>query len=322
MAGISNAPFRLVARECGSALTTSEELDAISVVRGGAYAESLGSYYPAERPIAMQLLGCDAHLLLAAAEKLQAHGADIIDLNMGCPMPKITRQGKGAALMQDIPRTAQLLRAMRRGITVPFTVKIRAGWDAESLNACEVARMAQDEGVDAITVHPRTRSQRFTGKAPWEIIGEIVRAVRIPVTGNGDVTSMTEARRMISETGCASVMIGRGALGRPWVFDEALELLPVAEQWNRKSQAITRHLELIEAHFDTRTALNQTRKHLSWYTEGLPGSAPVRDHVHRAAAVDEATTIFWRFWELSRSKNAEHSLTRTDVLRALSSTRD
>ena len=317
MAGISNAPFRLVAKECGSALTTSEELDAISVVRGGAHAESLASYYPAERPIAMQLLGCDPSLLVAGAEKLQADGADIIDLNMGCPMPKITRQGKGAALMQDIPRTAELLRAMRRAITVPFTVKIRAGWDGESLNAVEVARMAQDEGVDAITVHPRTRSQRFTGKAPWEIIGEVVRGVRIPVTGNGDVTSMADARRMIAETGCASVMIGRGALGRPWVFDPELDSLAPSDQWERKSRAVRRHLDLITAHFDARMALNQTRKHLAWYTDGLPGSAPVRDRVHRAMSVDEATSVFWQFWELSRTNNSEHGLTRRDVLREL-----
>jgi len=317
MAGISNAPFRLLAQECGSALTTSEELDAVSVVRGGVYAESLASYYPEERPLAMQLLGCDANLLVAAAEKLQADGADIIDLNMGCPMPKITKQGKGAALMQDIPRTAELLAAMRRAIHVPFTVKIRAGWDGESLNAVDVARMAQDQGVDAITVHPRTRSQRFTGKAPWEIIGEVVRAVDIPVTGNGDVTSMDEARRMVAETGCSSVMIGRGALGRPWVFDETLDSLPIEEQWALKGRTIARHLSLIATHFEARTTLNQTRKHLAWYTEGLPGSPPVRDRIHRSKSPDEATDVFWQFWELCRTATAERGLTRREVQREL-----
>ena len=158
---------------------------------------------------------------------------------------------------------------------------------------------------------------RNAGKAPWEIIGEVVRAVRVPVTGNGDVTSMAEARRMMAETGCASVMIGRGALGRPWVFEETLDSLAVAEQWERKTRVIARHLDLITAHFDTRMALNQTRKHLSWYSEGLPGSAPVRDRVHRSQSVEEATTAFWQFWELSRSSNAEHGLTRRDVVREL-----
>ncbi|MCK9518176.1 MAG: tRNA-dihydrouridine synthase family protein, partial [Dehalococcoidia bacterium] len=231
MAGISNAPFRLIAQECGSGLTTSEEIDAISLLRESPVATEIARYYPAERPLAMQLLGCDADLLVPAAEMLQEAGADIIDLNMGCPMPKITKQGKGAALMRDLPQTAALLTAMRQAIRVPFTVKIRGGWDDEHLSAIEVAQMAEDVGVDALVVHPRTRSQRFHGKAPWEIIREVVEAVSIPVTGNGDVTSMSEARRMMDETGCAGVMIGRGALGRPWVFDERYESLSPQEQW-------------------------------------------------------------------------------------------
>ncbi len=317
MAGISNAPFRLVARECGSALTTSEELDAISVVRGSADATGLARYYPEERPLAMQLLGCDPHLLCAAAEKLQEQGADIIDLNMGCPMPKITRQGKGAALMQDPSATALLLRAMRRVVRVPFTVKIRGGWDGEHLNAVEVARMAQDEGIDAITVHPRTRSQKFSGRAPWEIIADVVQAVSVPVTGNGDVTSMAQAREMMARTGCQSVMIGRGALGRPWVFNERFDLLSPEGQWAFKTSAVERHVALILAHFEARFALNQLRKHLSWYSEGLPGSAPVRDRVHRAQSVDEALDAFWPFWAAARAANAPAGATRHETLRDL-----
>src|SRR4029077_14586974 len=144
--------------------------------------------------------------------------------------PKITGKGKGAALMRDIEATALILRALRKAVSVPLTVKIRGGWDDEHLNAVEVAQMAESEGVDAITVHPRTRSQRFTGKAPWAIIREVVEAVRIPVTGNGDVHSMAEARRMVEETGCASVMIGRGALGSPWIFDESFDALDADAQ--------------------------------------------------------------------------------------------
>src|SRR6266498_5294156 len=218
MAGITNAPFRLIARECGSGLTTTEEMDAAALLMNHPHADAIAASYPEERALAMQLLGKDPDILVRAADRLQALGADIVDLNMGCPMPKITSKGKGAALMKDIPGTARLLRAMRQTISVPFTIKIRGGWDDEHLNAVEVARMAESEGVDAITVHPRSRSQRFTGKAPWTIIRDVVDAVRIPVTGNGDVDSMDTARRMVDETGCQSVMVGRGALGRPWIF--------------------------------------------------------------------------------------------------------
>ena len=182
----------------------------------------------------MQLLGKDADLLARAAERCQILGADIVDLNMGCPMPKITGKGKGAALMRDVTGTALILRALKKALSVPFTVKIRGGWDDEHLNAVEVAQMAEAEGVDAITVHPRTRSQRFTGRAPWTIIKEVVEAVRIPITGNGDVKSMAEARRMVAETGCVSVMIGRGALGSPWIFDDGFDALSPEDQRERK----------------------------------------------------------------------------------------
>src|SRR2546428_6538061 len=246
MAAISNAPFRLIAKECGSGLTTTEEIDAFALLMETARSGDMAAYYPQERPLAMQLLGKDPQALIRAAIRCEELGADIIDLNMGCPMPKITGKGKGAALMKDVPGTARLLRAMRQSIAVPFTIKIRGGWDDEHLNAVEVARMAESEGVDAITVHPRTRSQRFTGKAPWTIIAEVVQAVRIPVTGNGDVHSTAEARRMVAETGCQSVMIGRGALGRPWIFTPGFEALSGDAQREAKARVIARHVALIQ----------------------------------------------------------------------------
>ena len=230
MAGITNASFRLVAKECGSALITSEEIDATGLVRSSRTSEQLAQYLPEERPLAMQLLGNNADSLVAAAEILQERGAGIIDINMGCPMPKITKTGKGSALMRDVANTAQILRALRRACEVPLTIKIRGGWDYDHLNAVEVAQMAESEGVDAITVHPRTRSQRFSGKAPWHIIRDVVEAVGIPVTGNGDVTSYSEAETMMVETGCVSVMIGRGAIGQPWIFNPEYESWSVDQQ--------------------------------------------------------------------------------------------
>ena len=299
MAGATNAPFRLVARECGSGLTTTEEMDSASVLYQTPHCMTASAYYPAERPLAMQLLGKNPEALAEAAARCEAMGADVVDLNMGCPVPRITGKGKGAALMRDIPGTARILRAMRAAIRVPLTVKIRGGWDDTHLNAVEVARMAEAEGVDAITVHPRTRSQMFTGKAPWTIIAEVVDAVRIPVTGNGDVHSVSDARRMVAETRCQSVMIGRGALGSPWVFDETWESMSPAAQRVYRARVIARHVALIKEHFQERFALIQLKKHLSWYTEGLGHARECRAAIFQTRTADEVWDIFQRYWERS-----------------------
>jgi tRNA-dihydrouridine synthase B len=309
MAGATNAPFRLVARECGSGLTTTEEMDSASVLYQTPHAITASAYYPAERPLAMQLLGRSPEPLAEAAARCEVVGADVVDLNMGCPVPRITGKGKGAALMRDIPATARILRAMRAAVRVPLTVKIRGGWDDTHLNAVEVARMAEAEGVDAITVHPRTRSQMFTGKAPWTIIAEVVDAVRIPVTGNGDVHSMSDARRMVAETGCQSVMIGRGALGSPWVFDEAWEPMPPIAQRGYRARVIARHVALIKEHFAERFALIQLKKHLSWYTEGLGHARECRAAIFQTKTADEVWETFQRYWE--RSAHTEASLLET-----------
>ena len=218
MAGVTNAPFRLVARECGAGRLTSEEIDARGLVADSGHTRELARYLPEEHPIAFQLLGSDPEVLAEAARRLEDAGADGIDLNMGCPVQKIVAKGHGSALMRDPLAAAVIFRTMRKAIRGPFTIKIRGGWDDHHLNAVEIARLAEDEGVDGITVHPRTRSQQFTGRAPWEIIGAVVDAVRIPVIGNGDVQSRADAEAMVAATGCAGVMIGRGALGAPWIF--------------------------------------------------------------------------------------------------------
>src|SRR5881296_1948812 len=218
MAGVTNAPFRLVCREAGAGLLTSEEIDARALVEGNARTQMIAHYLPEERPLAFQLLGGDPDVLAEAARRLVASGADGIDLNMGCPVSKIVAKGQGAALMRDPLRAAVIFRTLRKTVDVPFTIKIRSGWDERTVNAVEIARIAEGEGVDAITVHPRTRSQQYSGRAPWEIIASVVDAVAIPVIGNGDVRSLADARAMVEATGCAAVMIGRGALGAPWIF--------------------------------------------------------------------------------------------------------
>jgi tRNA-dihydrouridine synthase B len=290
MAGVTNAPFRLVCRECGAGALTSEEIDARALVHGNAKTAALAHYLPEEHPLAMQLLGADPDLLAEAARRLEAAGADAIDLNMGCPVPKIVAKGQGSALMRDPLAAAVVFRTLRKAVRGPFTIKIRGGWDERTLNAVEIARLAESEGVDAITVHPRTRSQQFTGRAPWEVIAAVVAAVRLPVVGNGDVGSVDDARAMAAATGCVAVMIGRGALGALWIFR--------GRETDRDERAaiIRRHAALIETHLPEGVALVQLKKHLAWYSAGLAGSAALRRRLFAAASPAEVRTIFWDAW--------------------------
>jgi nifR3 family TIM-barrel protein len=290
MAGVTNAPFRLVCREAGAGPLTSEEIDARAYVLGNGKTETLARYLPAERPLAMQLLGADPDILAEAARRLQAAGADGIDLNMGCPVPKIVAKGQGSALMRDPIAAAVIFRTLRKAVSVPFTIKIRGGWDDHTINAVEIARLAESEGVNAVTVHPRTRSQLYTGRAPWDVIAAVVTAVRLPVVGNGDVRSVEDAHAMVAATGCAAVMIGRGALGAPWIF--------CGTPLDRDGRAaiIRRHAALIEAHLPERLALVQLKKHLAWYSSGLPGSAALRPRLFAAASAADVQALFWELW--------------------------
>ena len=290
MAAVTNTPFRLICRECGAGPLTNEELDARALLQGSARTVEMTRFLPEERPIAMQLLGSDPDVLAEAARRLEAVGADVIDLNMGCPVAKIVSKGQGAALMRDPLGAAVVLRTMRKAISVRFTVKIRGGWDERSVNAVEIARIAEGEGVDAITVHPRTRSQQYAGVAPWEIIGSVVDAVSIPVVGNGDVRSRADAAAMVAATGCAAVMVGRGALGAPWIFASG----DVTR--DERARIIRRHAELIETHLSAPTALVQLKKHLAWYATGFAGAAKLRETLfgfESPAAVQDA---FWAAW--------------------------
>ena len=305
MAGISNAPFRTVAKECGSGLTTSEEIDANALIkRSKKTLDDIANYYPEERPIALQILGSEKNSLVEGSKILQDSGADIIDLNMGCPVPKITKTGRGSAMMRDLKNTSGILCAMRKAIRVPFTIKIRSGWDEKNLNAVEVAKMAEDIGIDAITVHPRTRAQRFTGKSNWDVISEVVSSVNIPVTGNGDVNSISEAVKMRNDNNCKSVMIGRAAIGKPWIFDEEFENLNYEDKYKYKTKIINRHISLIKNHFSDRVALLQMQRHLSWYAGGQDRVRSFRVSLFSTKSFDEAINVFDIYWKsLDINKN-------------------
>jgi len=238
----------------------------------------------------MQLLGADPDVLAEAARHLEAAGADAVDLNMGCPVAKIVAKGQGAALMRDPLGAAVVFRTLRKAIGVDLTIKIRGGWDDRTVNAVEIARIAEGEGVDAITVHPRTRSQQFSGVAPWEIIARVVDAVAIPVVGNGDVRTAEDAWAMTRATGCAAVMIGRGALGAPWVF-QAAEV-----SRHERARIIRRHCELIETHLQGLTALLQLKKHLAWYARGFSGAAKLREALFALETPAAVQDAFWNAW--------------------------
>ncbi len=297
MAGISNIPFRLICKEMGSSLTTSEEISAAGLVRNQARTGELARYLYEEKPIAMQLVGSDPTILAEASKILVDNGANIIDLNMGCPVPKITKTGAGSALMKDPLQCARLLRTIRRAIPHnPFTIKIRGGWSDQQVNAPEISQIAEKEGVDAITVHPRTRSQAFSGVAPWNIIQSVVESVSIPVTGNGDVKSFSDAFSMKEKTGCKSVMIGRGALGNPWVFHPTMESWSLKKQHEYKQKIINRHFQLMETHFSERFACIQMKKHLAWYIRNTQGAAQARQIIFALKTKQDVHGFFEDYW--------------------------
>lgn len=289
MAGITDYPFRQVARESGCGLTVTEMVSADGLVRKGV---SLLKVVKGEHPISVQLFGSNPEVLSEAAALAEASGADIIDLNLGCPAKQVIKVGAGVALMRSPERLQAILRKMRKRVSCGLTVKIRSGWSKSEMNAVEIARLAEDCGIDAIAVHPRTKDQGFRGKADWNVISEVKRAVRVPVIGNGDVTSCQLIRKMVEETGCDGVMIGRGALGNPWVFSEGPSD-PMERRsallGERRRVTIRRHLSLIRSYYEEREVSFQIRKHLYWYTKGLPNCAAFHARLSSLKEVEELT---------------------------------
>ncbi|MCX8117143.1 MAG: tRNA dihydrouridine synthase DusB [Desulfobacterota bacterium] len=270
MAGITDYPFRQVAREMGCGLTVTEMVSADGLVRKG---PSFLKRVRGEHPLLVQLFGSNPEVLAEAAAMAEAMGADGIDLNMGCPAKQVIQAEAGVALMRSPEKVRRILQSMRKRICGVLTVKIRSGWSEEEQNAVEIARIAEDCGVDAITVHPRTRTQGFRGKADWTVIEAVKRTVRIPVIGNGDVKSHSLIRKMVDETGCDGVMIGRGALGNPWIFHEGSSDSGEGKSplpFETRRLTLLRHLSLIEDYYEEREVAFQMRKHLIWYTKGLP----------------------------------------------------
>jgi nifR3 family TIM-barrel protein len=282
MAGVSNLPFRLIARQAGAALAFTETVSAKGLVRGGRKTWRLLETSPREAPVVFQLFGSEPEVLGEACRRLEGEGAVWIDLNAGCPVKKFIRNGAGSALLRNLPRAAEILRAMRRAFSGTLSLKMRAGWDEGSVNAPELARIAVGEGVELCSVHGRTRAQLYTGSADRGVIRRVVEAIPgTPVLANGDVTTPEGVFEMLRETGAAGVMIGRGAMGNPWIFGQALALAqrgaheaPTPEE---RLATIERHVAMLERSFPDRASLGAgLKKYVAAYSKGLPGSAAFR----------------------------------------------
>jgi len=303
MAGVTNSPYREICLLNHSGYVTTEEIDATSLVYNKSIrTKEIADFYKREKPIAMQLLGCDEKIMSEASIILQDKGADIIDINMGCPVPKITKKGKGAALMKDIAQTSKLVKTLRNATKVPLTAKIRSGWNEDNENAVEFSKMLEAEGIDAITIHPRTRFQRYEGTSKWEIIKNVVEEIKIPITGNGDIHSFADAESMIEYTKCNSAMIGRAAIGNPWIFNSQYQKLSKNEKLSKIISDITKHIEYMKDFFSKRQIDLQIKKQLAYYSKGFKNSKELRQRIFRT---DEKIDFIFDFFIENLNKNIQ-----------------
>ncbi len=305
MAGVTDLPFRLLCRRQGAGMVCMEMVSAKAVLYNNRNTEELLRIHPQEGPVSLQLFGSDPDIMSEIAKRTEDRPFDVLDINMGCPVPKVVNNGEGSALMKDPKLAERIIRQAVGAITKPVTVKIRKGFDENHINAVELAKRAQEAGAAAVTVHGRTREQYYAGEADWEIIARVKEAVSIPVIGNGDVDSARSAESMLRETGCDGVMVGRAARGNPWIFREILSyletgIIPEKPSGEEKCNMILEHAALMAAYKGEYTAVREMRKHVSWYTAGCPGSARMRGRVNEIESMEELRRCVREIFENSR----------------------
>ena len=284
MAGVSDLAYRVIAKKMGASLTTAEMVSAKGLYYRNEKTKEMLKIAPDEHPMALQLFGSDPDIMAWGAKIMEQAGPDFIDINMGCPMQKVVKNGDGSALMKNIPLAEAVIRAMVKAVQTPVTVKMRLGWSRDTLNAVELAQAAEEAGAAAITVHGRTREDFYTGKADWKEIQKVVDAVKIPVIGNGDVTDGKSAKDLMEETGCAAVAIGRAAWGNPWIFREVNTYLETGEtipppSWEMRLQMARRHLHGLCLEKGEYAAVREMRAHASRYFHGLPKATALRQEI-------------------------------------------
>lgn len=292
MAGVTDLPFRVLCKEQGAGLLCMEMVSTKAIYYGSKNTEELMKISPAEMPVSLQLFGSDADIMADMAKKIEEKPFAVLDINMGCPVPKVVNNGEGSALMKNPKLAEEIITKMVKAVKKPVTVKIRKGFDEAHLNAVEMAKIAEASGAAAVAVHGRTREQYYAGKADWDCIRAVKEAVKIPVIGNGDVTDALSAERLLKETGCDGVMVGRAAQGNPFIFREITEYLETGVIPPKPTPAevratIERHARMQMEEKGEYTGVREMRKHLSWYTVGYPNSAKYRQMINSMETMEE-----------------------------------